>query len=159
MVVSKIDWVVMWKLFHYQFSFICLCVGIPIRFVLARRGKTIPANAAGSYAVASSIVASILCTWFPVIPLTGGAILISLAGHVASESTLTTVPMVAVLMGVETALVDAIFVRVLLKGSGRLGFRAVLVANVLSASIALALGLAWAYRHMPLFLAAWYDCR
>jgi len=77
----------------------------------------------------------------------------------ASESTLTTVPMVAVLMGVETALVDAIFVRVLLKGSGRLGFRAVLVANVLSASIALALGLAWAYRHMPLFLAAWDDCR
>jgi len=40
-----------------------------------------------------------------------------------------------------------------------LGFRAVLVANVLSASIALALGLAWAYRHMPLFLAAWDDCR
>ena len=159
MIISKIDWVVMWKLFHYQFSLICLCVGVPIRFLLARRDKTISASKAGSYSVASSIVASILCTWFPVIPLAGGAILISLAGHVASESTLTTVPMVAVLMGVETALLDAIFVRVLLKGSARVGFRALLVANVLSATIALALGLAWAYRHMPIFIAALDDYR
>jgi len=159
MAVSKIDWVVMWKLFHYQFWWICLCVGVPIRFLLARRGKTISASKAGSYAVASSISASILCTWFPVIPLAGGAILISLAGHAASESTLTTVPMVAVLMGVETALLDAIFVRLLLKGSARVGFRALLVANVLNATIALALGLAWAYRHMPIFIAALDDCR
>jgi hypothetical protein len=67
------------------------------------------------------------------------------------------VPMVALLMGVETALLDAIFVRALLKGSARVGFMALLlVANVLNAAIALALGLAWAHRHMPIFIA---DCR
>ena len=80
--------------------------------------------------------------------------------NAASESSLTyPVPMVAVLMGVETALLDAIYVRVLLRGSARVGFMALLVANVLNAAIALALGLAWAYRHMPTFIAVWCGCR
>jgi hypothetical protein len=159
MIESRIDGVVMWKLFHYQFWWTCLGVGVPIRFLLARRVKTSSTSKAASYGVASSIVASILTTWFPVIPLAGGAILISIAGHAAIESTPTTVPMVAVLMGVETALLDAIFFRVLLKGSARVGFRAVLVANVMNATFALRLGLAWAYSHMPIFIAALDDWR
>lgn len=158
MIVSKIDWVVMWRVFHNQFWSIYLWVGIPIRFFLARWAKTISASKASSYAVAASIAASTVSTFFPVIPLAGGAILISLAGHVASESTLITVPMVAVLMGVETALLDALYVRVLLKGSVRVGFRVVLLVNVLNATIALAIGLAWAYRHMPIFIAALDHC-
>jgi len=153
MIVSKIDWTVMWKLFHYQFWWIYFCVGFPIRFLLARRGRTLSAGKAGSYAIASSIVASILITWFPVIPLAGDAILIGLAGRAANESALITVPMVAALMGIETALLDAVFVRTLLKGYGRVGFGVVLVANVLNATIALVLGLSWAYRHMPVFVA------
>ena len=75
----------------------------------------------------------------------GGAILIAVAGHAAIESTLISVPIVAVSMGIETALVDAIFFRVLLKGSVRVRSGALLIANILNATIALALVLAWAY--------------
>jgi hypothetical protein len=131
-----------------------LCVGIPIRLFLARRFKTVSLGKAGFYAIASSLVGPLLSTWFPIIPLAGGAILVNIAGDAAGESTLITVPMVAVLMGLETALVDATFFRVLLKGPARVRFRAVLAINTLNATIALALGLAWAYRHMPTFIAA-----
>ena len=158
MIESRIIWVVMWKLFHYQFWWIYLCVGVPIRLFLARRLKTVSLGKAGFYAIASSLAASILSTWFPIIPLAGGAILVNIAGYAASESTLITVPMVAVLMGLETALVDAIFFRVLLKGSARVRFRALLVMNTLNATIALALGLTWAFRHMPIFIAALDSC-
>jgi hypothetical protein len=75
-------------------------------------------------------------------PLIGGAILISVAGHSASASTLISVPIVAVSMGVEPALVDAIFFRVLLKGYVRAQSRALLIASILNATIALTLGLA-----------------
>src|SRR5438876_10248044 len=37
MTYSRIDWVVMWKLFHVQFFWIYLALGVPIRFVAARR--------------------------------------------------------------------------------------------------------------------------
>ena len=151
------SWAVMWKLFHHQFWWICLVVGVPIRFLLARWGKTTSATKAGSYAIASSIVASALSTWFPVIPLAGGVILVNLFSRESNPA--YPVPMVALFMGVETALLDAIFVRALLKGSARVGFMALLVANVLNATIALALGLAWAHRHMPIFIAVLNDCR
>lgn len=154
MIVSKVDWVIMWKLFHYQFWGICLCVGVPVRFLLARQGKTMSARMAFLYAIASSLLASTLSTWFPVIPLAGGAILVNLAGPASGESTLITVPMVAVLMGVETALLDMIFFRIL-KNSPHVRFRVVLVINILIAALALTLGLAWAYRHMPIFVAGW----
>jgi hypothetical protein len=156
-IVSEIDWTVTWKLFHYQFWCIYLCVGVPSRLFLARRIKTASLGNAVFYAIASSLVASLLSTWFPIIPL-AGAILINMAGEAAREYALITVPMVAVLMGLETALVDAIFVRMLLKGSPRVGFRAFLVINTLNATIALALGLAWAHRHMPIFIAALDIC-
>jgi len=151
------SWTVMWKLFHCQFWWICLGVGVPIRFLLAWWGRTTSATKAGSYAIASSIVASTVSTWFPVIPLAGGFILLNLF---ASESNPTyPVPLVAVLMGVETALLDAIFVRLLLRDSARVGFVGLLAANVLNAAIALPLGLAWAHRHMPTFIAVLGGCR
>ena len=134
-----------------------MVVGVPIKFLLARWGKTTSATKAGSYAIASSVVVSTLSTWFPVIPLAGGLILVNLFSSESNPA--YPVPMVAVLMGVETAFLDAIFVRLLLKGSARVGFMALLVANVLNAAIALALGLAWAHRHMPIFIAALDNCR
>ena len=143
--MSKIDWTLMWKFFHYQFCWIYLVVGFPIRLFAARRVKAVSLGKASLYAVASSSLASLVGTWLPVFPLIGGAILISVAGHSASESTLISVPIVAVSMGVETALVDAIFFRVLLKGSVRAQSGAMLIANILNATIALTLGLAWAY--------------
>jgi hypothetical protein len=158
MIVSKIDWTILWKFFHYQFCWIYLSVGILMRLFLARRLKTVSLGKAGFYAITSSLLASFLSTWFPVIPLAGGAILVNLAGYPASESTLITVPMVAVLMGLESALVEAVFVRVLLKGSTRVRFRALLVLNTLNATVALALGLAWAFGHMPTFIATLDNC-
>jgi hypothetical protein len=104
-IVSKIDWTVMWKLFHYQFCWIYLIVGVPVRLFVARRLKNVSLGKAGFYAIASSLVASLLSTWFPILPLVGGAILFSVAGH-AAESTLISVPIIAVFMGIETAVGD-----------------------------------------------------
>ncbi|MFZ0298261.1 MAG: hypothetical protein WAM13_07930 [Candidatus Sulfotelmatobacter sp.] len=150
--MSKIDWTVMWKFFHYQFCWIYLSVGVPMRLFLARGLKGISLGKTSSYAITSSLLASFLSTWFPVIPLAGGAILVNIGGYAASQSTLITVPMVAVLMGLESALVDAVFVRVLLKGSFRVRFKALLVLNTLNSAVALAVGLAWAFGHMPTFI-------
>ena len=151
-IVSKIDWTVMWKLFHYQFCWIYLIVGVPVRLFVARRLKNISLGKAGFYAIASSLVASLLSIWFPILPLVGGAILFSVAGH-AAESTLISVPIIAVFMGIETAVADAVFLRLLLKGAVHVRFGALLIANMLNAAIALALALAWALAHMPIFVA------
>ena len=159
MIVSRIDWVVMWKLFHYQFWLIYLCVGIPARFLRGRWVKTVSTGKASFYAITSTLVSSLVSTWLPVIPLAGDAILINVSGHAASESSLITIPMVAGLMGAETAVVDAIFLRVLLKVSPHVRFRSLLAVNVVNAAIALAVGLAWGFRHMPIFIAAFDSCR
>ena len=148
----------MWKFFHYQFCWIHLSVGVLMRLFLAQRLKGISPGKAGFYAITSSLLKSFLSTWFPVIPLVGGAILINLAGYPASESNLITVQMVAVLMGLESALAEAAFVRVLLKGCSRVRFRALLLLNTLNATVALALGLAWAFGHMPTFIATLDNC-
>jgi len=142
----------MWKLFHHQFCWIYLTVGVPIRLFVARRLKNVSLGKAGFYAIASSLVASLLSTWFPILPLVGGAILFSVAGH-AAESTLISVPIIAVFMGIETAVADAVFLRRLLKGAVHVRFGALLIANMLNGAIALALGLVWAFGHMPIFIA------
>jgi hypothetical protein len=118
---------------------------------LARQGESLRrccwlVGLASSYLVASC-------------PLVGGAILESIAGHTAIESTLISLPIVAVLMGIETALVDSVFFRVLLKGSVRVQSGALLITNILIAIISLGLGLAWAFAHMPIFVAALDSCR
>jgi len=158
-ILSKIDWMVMWKLFHYQFCWIYLIIGVPIRLFFARRVKALSLGKASLYAVAAGSLASLLATWLPVVPLVGGAILESIAGHTAIESTLISLPIVAVLMGIETALVDSVFFRVLLKGSVRVQSGALLITNILIAIISLGLGLAWAFAHMPIFVAALDSCR
>ncbi len=56
-------------------------------------------------------------------------------------------------IGIETAFLDAVLFRVLLKESEKNRFVGLLIANILNASIALTLGLAWAFHHMPIFLA------
>ena len=83
MIVPKIDWTIMWKFFHYQFCWIYLSVGILMRLFLARRLKTFSLGKAGFYAITSSLLAAFLSTWFPVIPLAGGAILVNIAGYPA----------------------------------------------------------------------------
>jgi hypothetical protein len=151
--LSKIDWTLMWKFFHYQFCWIYLSVGLLMRLFLARRLKGISLGKAGFYAITSSLLVSFLSTWFPIIPLGGGAILVNTAGYAAGESTLIAMPMVAVLMGLQSALVEAVLVRVFLKGPSRVRFRALLALNILNAIFALALGVAWAFDHMPTSIA------
>ena len=158
MTLSKIDWVVMWKLFHYQFCWIYFSVGVPIRLVFTVWVKTVSLGRTSLYAVASSSVASLVSTWFPVMPIVGGAIVIFVAGHAAGESILISVPIVAVSLGLETAFVDAILFRLLLKGPVSVHFGALLILNMLNATIALVLGLAWAFGHMPTFVAALDSC-
>src|SRR5712671_1336089 len=62
--------------------------------------------------------------------------------------------MVAVLMGPETAVVDAIFFWVVLKGLPVCG-SGHLVINTLNATIALAPRLAWEFRHMRFSSPLW----
>lgn len=81
------------------------------------------------------------------------------AGHPAGESILIGVPLVAVSLAMETAFVDAMLLRLLLKESVNRRFMALLIANLLNATIGLALGLLWAFHHMPTFIAALDSCR
>jgi len=154
MTVSKIDWVVMWKLFHYEFCWIYLSVGVLIRLVLARRVRPASLGKTSLYVVASSTVSSLLSTWFPIAPILGGAMLIFIGGHSAGESILISAPIIAVSLGIETALVDAILFRLLLKDPVNGWSGPFFIANILNAAIALALGVAWAFHHMPSFVAA-----
>ena len=144
----------MWKLFHYQFCWIYLGLGVLIRLIFAKRVSTAALGRMSLYAVASSSVASLASTWFPVVPITVDAIPINVGGHAAGESILISAPVVAISLGVQAAFVDATLFRLLLQDSanGRLG--AIFITNILNATVALALGLAWAFHHMPSFIAA-----
>lgn len=154
MTFSRIDWVVMWKLFHYQFFCIYLSLGIPIRFIAAQTFRAASSRKTSLSVVVASLASSVLSTWLPIVPVLGVGLPLGLLGKVAvGESSLIGVPLVATSMGIETALLDAVLFRMLLKESGKKRFMPLLIANILNASIALALGLAWALHHMPIFLA------
>jgi hypothetical protein len=68
------------------------------------------------------------------------------------ESLLIGVPLVAISIGIETAFLAVLF-RMSLKESLKKRSASLLIANILNASIALALGLAWAFHHLPTFVA------
>ena len=154
MTFPSIDWVVMWKLFHNQFFWIYLAFGIPIRFLAVRRFRAASASKTSLSVVVASFAASIFTTWLPIVPILGVGLPLSLIGRTAvGESLLIGVPLVAIAMGIETAFLDAVLFRVLLKESIKKRLMSLLIANILNASIALALGLAWAFHHMPIFLA------
>ena len=76
-----------------------------------------------------------------------------MAGHAASETLFTSVPLVAVTMGLEAALLDWLLFRVVMKKSVKGRAVWVLVANLLNASIALALSLAWVVCHPTIMIA------
>ena len=154
MTYSRIDWVVMWKLFHVQFFWICLALGVPIRFVAARRFRAASTCKTTLSIVVASFASSIFSTWLPIAPILGVGLPLGLLGRTAvGESLLIGVPLVAISMGIETAFLDAVLFRLLLKESVKKRFVSLLIANILNASIALALGLAWAFRHLPIFVA------
>jgi hypothetical protein len=154
MTLQRIDWVVMWKWYHFQFFWIYLVLGIPIRFVAARRFGTAFAPKTTLSVVVASFASSIFSTWLPIAPIFGVGLPLGLLGRAAiSESLLIGVPLVAISMGIETAILDAVLFRALLKESVKKQFASLLVANILNASIALALGLTWAFHHLPIVVA------
>ncbi len=149
----QIDWTVTWKFFHTQFFWIYLGVGILIRITSAIWLKPVPLARASLCTVASSAAAALVSTWFPFIPIVAGLILVSTAGYAAGYSVPITVPIVAVSLGLETASVDAVLLRLLLKKSVKGRLAVLLIINLLNAAVALAVGLAWAFRHMPKMIA------
>jgi hypothetical protein len=154
MTFSRVDWVVMWKLFHYQFFWIYLSLGIPIRFVAARTFGAASSRKTTLSVVVASLASSVFSTWLPIVPILAVGLPLGLLEKVAvGESLLIGVPLVAISMGFETALLDVALFRMLLKESGKKRYMTLLIANILNASIALALALAWAFHHMPIFLA------
>jgi hypothetical protein len=68
MTLSRIDWVVTWKLHHVQFFWIHLALGIPLRFVAARSFRASTSKTTSSVIVAS-FVSSVSCTWLPIVPV------------------------------------------------------------------------------------------
>ena len=71
MISSRIDWVVMWKLFHVQFFWIYLALGIPIRFVAVRRFGAASSRKTGVSVVVASFASSVFGTWLPIAPIFG----------------------------------------------------------------------------------------
>jgi hypothetical protein len=153
MTFSRIDWLVMWKLYHVQFFWIYLTVGIPLRFVAARRFGASTSKTILSVVVAS-FVSSIFCTWLPIVPIIVCVPLLLVGARTIVESRLISVPVVAVAMGIETVFLDTALFRMLLKQPVKKRFVSLLIANTLNASIAFALILAWEFHHPTIFLAA-----
>lgn len=154
MTASRFDWVVMWKLFHLQFFWIYLTLAIPIRFVTARHFGAASSRKTNLSVVVASFASSLFSTWLPIVPILGVGLPLGLLGRTAvGESTLIGVPLVAISMGIEATFLDAVLFCLLLKESVKERFVSLLIANVLNAAIALALGLAWAFHHLPTFVA------
>ena len=158
MTVPKIDWVVMWKLFHFQFFWIYATLGVLLRVVLMRSFKMVQSRQTRLYIGMSSFASSLLCTWFPVFPIIlVGMLMLAVRdarGRAIGESLLISGPLVVVSIGMETAIVDAVLMHWLLRQSGKRKLVRLFVMNMMNAVIALAVGLAWAFRHPPNFVAA-----
>jgi len=131
MISSRVDWVVMWRLFHVQFFWIYLALGIPIRFVTARRFGAASVHKTSLSVVVAAFASSISSTWFPIVPILGVGLPFGLFARTAvGESLLIGAPLVVISMGIETAFLDAVLFRLLLKGSAKKGFVSLLVANI-----------------------------
>jgi hypothetical protein len=156
MTFSGVDWTILWKFYHLRFFWIYLTVGIPIKSLLARRLETDSAAKTSAFALLASLASSACNTWFPILPISCGLIVDSFARHAVGQS-LFTVPAVAVAMGVQAASLDYLLVRIFRKRSVKMRFMWMLVANVLSASIALGLGfVSVAYHPITVFdIARW----
>jgi hypothetical protein len=128
-----------------------MALGIPIRFVTVRRLGAASSRKTGVSVVVASFASSVFGAWLPLAPIFGIELPLGLLGKTAvGESVRIAVPLVAISMGIETAFLDAVLFRKLLKESVKKRSVSLLIANILNASIALALGLAWAFICQPL---------
>ena len=150
--MSSIDWLVTWKLFHHEFFWIYLVLAVPIRLILAGILETTTWRKRIVYVVVSSLVLSFASTWFPIIPVIAGSLL--LIGHPNGQSLVISAASVGVALGLQALVIDAAAFRLLLKTPVKPRLAALVAANLANAILALTLGLWWAIRHMPTFEAA-----
>jgi hypothetical protein len=146
MTFSGVDWTILWKLYHYQFFWLYLTIGIPLRFVVARRFGTASIGKTNLRATIASFASSVLNTWVPIVPIAAALVVAQVDGGGSSVG--AGVPLVALSMAAEGALLDVLIFRILMGKSGINRLVALLVVNILNASIALSLSLAW-IRHNP----------
>jgi hypothetical protein len=152
MTFSGVDWTILWKLHRVLFFWMYFTVGIPIKALLGWRVGVGSAARTSGFAMLASVVSSAFNTWFPIFPLSCAFILINLSGRAAGEN--LSVPLVAVTMGAEAALLDWVLFRVVMKKSVNGRVRWVFVANLLQSSIALSLGFVWVLHHPTMMIAA-----
>src|ERR1700683_3012496 len=153
MTFSGVDWTILWKFYHLPFFWIYLTIGIPIKGLLAWRLETSSAGKTSAFVVLASLASSACNTWFPLLPIACGLIVDSFARPVIYQG-LFTVPLVAVTMGIQAAFLDYLLVRIFTKRAVKWRFMWLLIVNLLSASIALGLGLAWVSYHPMRMIAA-----
>jgi hypothetical protein len=152
MIFSGVDWTILWKLHHILFFWIYFAVGIAVKALLGWRVGVGSGPRTSGFAILASVVSSASNTWFPILPLFCAFILINFAGHAAGEN--LSVPLVAVSMGAQAALLGWVLFRVVMKKPVKGRGAWVLVANLMHASIALGLGLAWAVHHTMMIAGA-----
>jgi hypothetical protein len=150
---SNVDWTILWKLHHLRFFWIYLTLGIPLKGLLAWHLEAGSAVKTSASAVLSSFASSVASTWFPILPIACTLMLNGLVGGTAGQSLFVSLPIVALAMGIEAAFLDWVLFRVLMKESVKRQFVWVLIANVLNASIALGIGLAWVAHHPTMMIA------
>jgi hypothetical protein len=149
---SRIDWLVMWKLYHVQFFWIYLALAIPLRLFAVRSfGASMRTT---SFVIVASFLSSVFSTWLPVVPVICFAPFVLAGARAVAESRLISVPIVAVAMGVETVFIETALFRVLLKQPVKGRFASLFIASISNAAIALALVLVWEFHHPTIFLAA-----
>ncbi len=153
MTFSRVEWTILWKLHHLRFFWIYLTLGIPLKGLLVwhlEAGATVKTNAC---AVLSSLTSSAANVWFPILPVACSLVLNGLLGDAAGQTPFVSVPVVALSMGIEAAFLDWVLFRVLTKESVKRRFVWLLIANMLNASIALAVVLTWVVHHPTMMIA------
>ena len=154
MTFSGVEWTILWKLHHLRFFWIYFIFAVPLKGALTWHigvGSTVRK---GACAVLSSFASAVLNVWFPILPIVSALLLNRLIGAAAGHSLLVSLSVVALSMGAEAALLDWLLFRIWMKASVNPRLVSVLIANMLNAAVALAVGLTWVVPHPTMMTAA-----
>jgi hypothetical protein len=151
---STIDWLKLWKLHHYQFFWLYLLIGVPLRLLTAQQ---LFQHAQRARVTVSMFIASIgsalSSTWFPIVPILTLCPLYIAGAHWVSDSLVISTALTSLTIAVQTAAIDKLTFQVLLKRSVNREFVWVLASNLLNSSVALVAVIAWQYYYGPEIIA------
>ena len=150
-----IDWVVMWKFYRYWFFLLYVFISFPSKLRLFRsvtKGRTLKVCL---WSAISSIVCPASNVWFPLIPILGTLVICSVTGRDSYRQPIyLIVPAVAILMGIQTAALDAAIVRVAFRNRRQpSSWRNIVTINIGAALLAVGSAFWWINRH-PLNIIA-----